>query len=41
MTEQTLEKTLINAAISAAEYAYIPYSQYPVGAALMAAGGSI
>lgn len=41
MTEQTLEKTLINAAISAAEYAYIPYSQYPVGAALLAAGGSI
>lgn len=41
MIDQTLEKTLINAAISAAEYAYIPYSQYPVGAALLAAGGKI
>ncbi|MBC8171680.1 MAG: cytidine deaminase [Anaerolineae bacterium] len=32
---------LIQAAITAAEYAYIPYSHYPVGAALQAADGTI
>ena len=33
--------TLIQAAIAAAEYAYIPYSHYAVGAALQTADGTI
>jgi cytidine deaminase len=37
----TSSTTLIQAAIAAAEYAYIPYSHYPVGAALQAADGTI
>lgn len=38
MTDAT---ALIQAAIAAAEYAYIPYSHYPVGAALQAADGTV
>lgn len=34
-------ETLVNAAIAAAKHAYIPYSHYPVGAALLAADGTI
>lgn len=33
--------SLINQAINATQYAYIPYSHYPVGAALRAAGGTV
>lgn len=34
-------ETLIRSAIAAAERAYIPYSHYPVGAALLTADGRI
>ncbi|MGQ9889991.1 MAG: cytidine deaminase [Aggregatilineales bacterium] len=34
-------ETLIAAAIAAARHAYAPYSQYPVGAALLAASGRV
>lgn len=34
-------ETLVNAAIAAAKHAYIPYSHYPVGAALLATDGTI
>jgi cytidine deaminase len=34
-------KTLIDAAIQASRHAYIPYSHYPVGAALRAKDGTI
>ena len=32
---------LIQSAIAATEHAYIPYSQYPVGAALLASDGTV
>lgn len=35
------QRTLVEAAIKAAENAYIPYSNYPVGAALLAADGTV
>lgn len=35
------QQTLIEAAIKAAENAYIPYSNYPVGAALLATDGTV
>ena len=41
MTQTTLEKTLVYAAINAAKNAYVPYSNYPVGAALLAEDGTI
>ena len=41
MTQTTLEETLVEAAINATQNAYIPYSNYPVGAALLAADGTI
>lgn len=34
-------QTLVRQAIAAAEQAYIPYSHYPVGAALLAASGTV
>lgn len=34
-------KPIINAAIAAADHAYMPYSHYPVGAALVAADGTV
>lgn len=37
--EQT--KSLIDAALKAANFAYIPYSHYPVGAALRASDGTV
>ncbi len=40
MSEQELH-TLISTAIAAAERAYIPYSHYPVGAALRATDGQV
>lgn len=33
--------TLLDAARAAAEHAYVPYSHFPVGAAVLTAGGSI
>jgi cytidine deaminase len=40
MDDQT-KKQLVEAAIAASQNAYIPYSGYPVGAALLAADGTI
>lgn len=40
MDEQT-KKQLVAAAITASENAYIPYSGYPVGAALLAVDGTV
>lgn len=40
MTEPTLPE-LIRAATEATEFAYVPYSHYPVGSALLAADGTI
>jgi cytidine deaminase len=40
MSEQDLQ-SMITMAIAAAEYAYIPYSHYPVGAALRAKDGRL
>ena len=34
-------QALVQQAIDATQYAYIPYSHYPVGAALLAADGSV
>ncbi len=39
--EQTEEQALIAAAFAAAEQAYAPYSDYPVGAALLFADGAV
>lgn len=36
-----LDYALVNAAIRASQHAYIPYSHYPVGAALLAANGMV
>jgi len=35
------EQLLVQAAIAASRHAYIPYSQYPVGAALRSASGTV
>lgn len=40
MTEPTLPE-LILAATAATEFAYVPYSHYPVGAALLTADGTV
>lgn len=41
VSNETAIQTLIEAAIAAAEHAYIPYSHYPVGAALRASDGTV
>lgn len=41
MLDDAQEQALINAAFAAAEQAYAPYSDYPVGAALLFADGAI
>ncbi len=41
MIDDATREQLIKAAIAASENAYIPYSHYPVGAALLAADGTI
>ncbi len=40
MTEPS-DQQLIDAAIAASQHAYMPYSNYRVGAALLAAGGAV
>jgi cytidine deaminase len=40
VTEKTLPE-LVRAAAAATEHAYVPYSHYPVGAALLAADGTL
>jgi cytidine deaminase len=40
VTEKPLTE-LVRAAAAATEHAYVPYSQYPVGAALLAADGTL
>jgi cytidine deaminase len=40
-TNQTTDHELLRLAAAAARRAYAPYSQYPVGAALMAADGTV
>ena len=39
--DETQERSLIAAAFAAAEQAYAPYSDYPVGAALLFADGAV
>jgi len=41
MLTAELRKTLIQAAIQARQWAYTPYSNYPVGAALLTASGRV
>lgn len=41
LDSQSLTQNLIDRAIAAADHAYIPYSNYPVGAALRATDGTI
>ncbi|QPC82939.1 cytidine deaminase [Phototrophicus methaneseepsis] len=41
MTTAIQVDALIQAAITAADYAYVPYSEYPVGAALLTTEGEI
>lgn len=41
MLTDELQDTLIHSALEARKWAYVPYSQYPVGAALLAASGKI
>ena len=41
MLDNEAEKALIAAAFAAAEQAYAPYSDYPVGAALLFADGAV
>jgi cytidine deaminase len=41
MVTEELRKQLVQKALAAREWAYAPYSQYPVGAALLAASGRI
>jgi len=41
MLTDELRKTLIQAAIQARQWAYTPYSNYPVGAALLTASGRV
>ena len=41
MLTDELRKTLIQTAVEAREWAYAPYSNYPVGAALLTASGRI
>ena len=41
MVTEELRKQLIQKAVAAREWAYAPYSQYPVGAALLAASGRV
>lgn len=40
MTEEQI-KSLVDSAIAASRNAYIPYSDYPVGAALLASDGTV
>jgi cytidine deaminase len=41
MTDTRSTRALVDAAIAAAQNAYVPYSHYPVGAALRTADGTI
>ena len=41
MIQSTIQQALLEAAIATARHAYIPYSNYPVGAALLAPDGTI
>ncbi len=41
MLDDTLRKKLIQEAVAARQWAYAPYSKYPVGAALLAASGRV
>lgn len=41
MLTDELQETLIQSALEARKWAYVPYSHYPVGAALLAASGKI
>jgi cytidine deaminase len=40
-TQDSIIQSLVQQAIDASQYAYIPYSHYPVGAALRAVDGTI
>lgn len=41
MIQPRVQQELIDLAVAATEHAYVPYSHYPVGAALLAADGTI
>jgi cytidine deaminase len=41
MIQSTIQQSLLEAAIAATQHAYIPYSNYPVGAALLTTDGAI
>jgi cytidine deaminase len=41
MIQSTIRESLLEAAIAVTQHAYIPYSNYPVGAALLAVDGTI
>jgi cytidine deaminase len=41
MIQSTVQQSLLEAAIAVARHAYVPYSNYPVGAALLTADGTI